>query len=323
MKTRTKTWLIIAAFLVLIGCILFAGVMTSLRWDFTGLATVQYETNTYEISEAFDGISVHTDTADIVFAPSENGECRVVCREEENAKHSVAVKDGTLAIEWIDNRTVHDFIGFIGLNFGTPEITIYLPKTEYSSLLIDESTGDIKMPKDFTFKDVDITLSTGDVDFCASASGMIKIRTSTGNIRMENVSAGTLDLSVTTGKVTASGVTCAGDVRIDVSTGNACLTDMTCRSVISTGDTGDISLKNVIAAEKFSIERSTGDVRFETSDAAEIFVETDTGYVTGSLLSDKVFIVQTDSGRIDVPKTTVGGRCEVNTDTGDILLTVE
>ena len=303
MKTRTKTWLIIAAFLVLIGCILFAGVMTSLRWDFTGLATVQYETNTYEISEVFDGISMNTDTADIVFALSEDGECSVVCREKENAKHSVAVKDGTLTIEQIDNRTFHNFIGFIGLNFGTPEITIYLPKTEYSSLRIDESTGDIKMPKDFTFKDVDITLSTGDVDFSASASGMIKIKTSTGNIRMENVSAGTLDLSVTTGKVTASGVTCAGDVTIGASTGDACLSDITCRSVISTGDTGDISLKNVIAAEKFSIERSTGDVRFENSDAAEIFVETDTGYVTGSLLSDKVFIVQTD--------------------TGDILLTVE
>lgn len=53
MKTRTKVWLIIAASLVLTGCILFAGVMTALKWDFMELATVKYETNIYEISEAF------------------------------------------------------------------------------------------------------------------------------------------------------------------------------------------------------------------------------------------------------------------------------
>lgn len=61
-----KVWLIIAASLVLIGGILFAGVMSTLRWDFMKLSTVKYETNTYEISEAFDGISMNTETADIV-----------------------------------------------------------------------------------------------------------------------------------------------------------------------------------------------------------------------------------------------------------------
>ena len=71
MRKTTKVWLIIAAFLVLIGCILFAGVMTTLKWDFMELATVHYETNTYEISEAFDSISMNTDTADIAFAFSD------------------------------------------------------------------------------------------------------------------------------------------------------------------------------------------------------------------------------------------------------------
>lgn len=320
MKPRTKVWLIIAASLVLLGCILFAGVMITLKWDFMELATVNYETNTYEISEAFDSISMNTDTADIVFALSNDGKCRVECREEENAKHSVTVEDSTLTVELTDERSLYDFIG---LNFDTPKITVYLPKTEYTSLLIDESTGDIGIPKDFGFDHVEITLSTGDVMFRASASETVKIKTSTGDIRVENVSAGALDLSVSTGKVTVSGVTCEAEVTVGVSTGKAMLIDTRCKSVISSGSTGDILLNNVIAAEKFSIERSTGDVKLDGSDAAEIFIETNTGDVSGSLLTDKVFITQTDTGRIRVPQSVAGGRCKITTDTGDITIDIE
>lgn len=323
MRTKTKIWLIIAASLVLLGCILFVGVMTTLKWDFKALATVNYETNTYEISEAFDSISMNTDTTDITFALSDDGKCRVECHEEENAKHSVTVENSTLTVELIDERTVYDFIGYIGVNFDTPKITVYLPKMEYASLLIKESTRDIEIPKDFNFKDVDVSLSTGDVTFNASASEPVKIKTSTGDICVENISAGSLDLTVSTGKVTVSGVTCEGEVTVGVSTGKAKLTDIACKSVISSGSTGDILLNDVIATEKFSIERSTGDVKFDRSDAAEIFVKTDTGDVMGSLLTDKVFITQTDTGSVDVPKTVNGGKCEIITNTGDIELEVQ
>lgn len=323
MRTRTKVWLIIAASLVVLGCILFAGVMTTLKWDFMKLATVKYEANAYEISEAFDGISVNTDTADIVFVLSDDGNCRVECYEEANLKHSVTVEDGTLTVELIDERSVYDFIGYVGLNFGSPKITVYLPKPEYTNLLINGDIGDVEISKDFSFNNVDISLSTGDVNCNASASEMIKIKTSTGDICVENTSAGSLDLTVSTGKVTVSDVSCKGDITVGVSTGDAEFNDIECKSVISSGDTGDISLENVIAAEKFSIERSTGDVRFKNSDANDIFVETDTGHVTGTLLTDKVFITQTDTGDVDIPKTVDGGRCEIITDTGDIKITIK
>ena len=322
MRTKTKVWLIIAASLVLIGCILFAGVMSTLRWDFMKLSTVKYKTNTYKISEAFDGISINTDTADIAFMLSDDGNCRVECHEEANAKHSVTVEDGILTVELIDEKSVYDFIGYIGLNFGSSKITVYLPKTEYSNLLINGDTSDVEIPNDFIFKDVDISLSTGDVDFCASASEKIKIKTSTGDICAENISAGSLDLSVSTGDVTASGVSCEGDVTVGVSTGKSKLSHIACKSVVSSGNTGDISLDNVIATNKFSIERSTGDVKFNGCDAAEIYVKTDTGDVRGSLLSDKVFVTNTDTGSVHVPKTVSGGKCEISTNTGDIIITI-
>ncbi len=322
MKMRTKVWLITAASLVLIGGILFAGIMSTLRWDFMKLSTAKYITNTYEISEAFDGVSMNTDTADILFTVSNDNKCKVECYEEENAKHFVTVKEGKLAVTLVEKRSIYDYIRSIGLNFGSPKITVYLPKAKYTSLLIRENAGDIEMPKDFAFKNVDISLTTGNVNFFASAFDSMKIKTSTGDIRVENASAGALDLSVSTGEIFVSDVVCENNVNINLSTGKTNLTDIQCKNVISSGNTGDISLKNVIATEKFSIERSTGDVRFDGSDAAEIFVKTDTGDVKGRLLTEKVFITETSTGRIAVPKTTAGGKCDITTSTGNVKIDV-
>ncbi len=320
MRKITKLWLVIAAFLVAVGLIMFAAVMAEYKWDFKELSTGNFETNTYEISEEFSNLSINTDTADIMFALSDDEKCRVECYEEEKAKHSVTVQDNTLVVDMINKRFWYDYIG---INFVSPKITVYLPKSEYFSLFIKESTGNIELPKDFNFVSVDISLSTGHVDFFASASELIKIKTSTGNICVENAYAGALDLSTSTGGIKVSNVMCENYANIDVSTGKTNLTDINCKNLKSNGSTGDIYLKNVIAQEKFSITRNTGDVRFDGSDANEIFVETDTGDVKGSLLTDKVFITHTGAGRVDVPKTVTGGKCQIKTDTGYIKINID
>jgi len=319
MKKTAKVWLAIAASLVFIGSIVFGGVMSVLKWDFTKLSTVKYENNDYEICEDYLHISIITNTADIVFVPSQSPTTSVSCYEQKSIKHSVTVKDGTLEIKMVDTRKWYEHIG---INFGTPKITVYIPEGEYGKLSVKASTGNVEIPKVFKFRSIDISVSTGDVKNHASALEGVKIQTTTGNIYIEDVFAGWLDLTVSTGKVTVSDVNCEGEIAITVSTGKAYLTDITCKKLTSRGNTGDISLKNVIATERFSIERDTGDVKLEKSDAAEIFIKTDTGNVTGTLLSDKKFIVETDTGHVSVPKTETGGKCEIITDTGDIRISL-
>lgn len=319
MGKTTKIWLITATSLVVIGIIIFAAVMSKLNWNFVSLNTGKYETNIHEISKEFTNISMDTETADILFALSNDGKCRVECYEEKKVKHSVNVEKDTLIINVIDERAWYDYIG---INLTSPKITIYLPKSEYASLAIYESVGRIKIPSNFSFNDVDISLSTGDVEFSASASKLVKIEATTGNICVRNTSADSLDLSASTGAITVSDVTCKEDTNINLSTGKTNLTNVECKNLISSGSTGNIALNNVIAKEKFLIDRSTGNVKFDNSDANEIFVETDTGDVKGSLLTDKIFFTETDTGKVDVPKTVTGGKCEITTDTGNIKITV-
>ena len=278
------------------------------------------ETRTVEVSEAFDSISVRGDTEDVDLRLSDDGRCRVVFQEREKEKHTVSVLDGTLTVDKTDDRKWYDHISLF--SSGKQTITVYLPQAEYDSLFIEVSTGDITIPADFTFGSAELCAGTGDVDCRASAAGPIRIAASTGDIRLEGLSAGALELTVSTGHAEVLSAACEGELSVAVSTGKANLTDVSCKSVRTTGSTGDITLKNVIAAETISVARSTGDVLFEGCDAAGLTVDTDTGDVTGSLLSDKVFIIRTDTGRIDVPETVTGGTCRITTDTGDIRITI-
>ena len=317
MKKTTKIWLLAAVSLVLLGSLLFVGVMTACGWNFAKLSTASYETKTYEINEPFGDISLTADTAGVVFALSDDGKCRVECYEEINEGYSVAVEKETLVVR---SRNQKAWYASIGFHFDAPKITVYLPQTQYNTLTIAGKTGNVEIPETLAFENVAISLSTGNVDFCASASGAVRITTSTGNIRVERATAGAFDLSVATGRVIVSAVNCRENVTVHVSTGVTYLTDLSCKSVVSVGTTGDISLQNVVATERFSVERSTGRVKFDRCDAAEIYVKTTTGAVTGSFLSDKVFVIDTARGSVDVPPTVAGGRCEIRTSTGDIRI---
>ena len=131
--------------------------MTMLKWDFTKLSTVKYETNHYEINEGFENISIITDTADVVFVADESMMTSVSCYEQKNLKHRVTVEDGTLVIEVADTRKWYEYIG---INFGTPKITVCIPQGKYGALSVSASTGDIHIPKDFSFNGVDLSAST-------------------------------------------------------------------------------------------------------------------------------------------------------------------
>lgn len=300
-------WVIISFFLVLVVGIIF----TSL------IAKHELETNEYKINDNFENIKIITNTADIEIRASEKD--YLICNEEKNIKHSVVIKDNTLLIEIDDNRKWHEHIR---INFKTPKITIYLSEKEYNELLIKTNTGNINISNNFKFKNIDILDDTGDIINYASTNEKIKIKTDTGNIYTKNIIANKIDFSTSTGRIDIIDAKCYDDIKINISTGNTKIVDTNCKNLISTSDTGNIYLENVIATEKFSIITNTGDVKFKDSDASDIFVKTDSGNIKGNLLTEKVIFATSSTGKIDVPKIMADEKCEVITDTGDIILAI-
>ncbi len=302
MSKDKKILLIAAVSLLIVGSIIFAGAMAALGFDFMALSTQRYETNTYEISEDFDNISIDVPTAEILFAVSDDEKCHVQCLEQERLKHSVSVKDETLVINTVDTQKWYDHIGLFG---GNNKLTISLPKSAYASLSIDTDIGNVKIPAEFAFESVRIKGSTADIACRASASDNMEIITDTGNIHVDYSVAGAIRLTAGTGNINIRAI--GGAV---------------CKSFYAVSDTGNITARNVVAENDFQAKSDTGNVNFEGCDAGSITIKTDIGDITGTLLSEKVFITKTDLGDVDVPKTASGGRCEVTTDVGDIRISV-
>lgn len=280
MSKSTKIWIIAAIACVIIGSIIFAGVMTAMGWDFKKLSTDKFTTNTYTVTEAYKNISVKSIYAQITFVPSDGEETKVVCYEDDKVKHTVTVEDGTLTINGVDNRKWYHYIGF---HFEEPKITITLPKGEYGDLMLHNTTGDVKLPRDLTFSSMDISVTTGDVFLSASATGDITCKTTTGDTKLNGVRCGNLT---------------------------------------ATGTTGDLEMKDVIASGKFTAKRTTGDVDLEGCDAAEIFIKVTTGDVEGTLLTPKTFEAEATTGHVKVPRTDSGGLCKIKTTTGDIQIRI-
>lgn len=320
MSKATKAWLITASALTALGLILFAAVMTVCNWDFTKLSTVEYKTEAYNPDGEFDKISVDTDTAEIELVPSEDKECKVVCFESEKAEHYAAVENGTLVIRTIDTRKWYEYIG---ISLKTPKITVYLPQNSYNSLSVESDTGDITVPKDFAFKTVQINGHTSDVDFFASVSDTVQIKTASGNISVGSLTADSLSLTAATGDIKANSVSVNNGINIKTNTGTVKLTDISCGSFLADSNTGDMSFKNVLATGSLSVESGTGNVRFDNSDADTVCVKTGTGDVTGTLLSEKTFVTKTSTGTVRVPKTASGGKCEITTSTGNIIINIQ
>lgn len=295
MKTAKKVWIIVAICLVVTGAIISVLSLMTLNFDFSNLSSERLVSNEYNITDNFSNIKIDVDTSDVELVRSQAQECMVVAIDTEKVKHNVSVENGTLYISVEDNRKWYDHIGIF---WGKKSLTIHLPKEYYDSLDIEADTSDITVPKDFTFNTASVETDTGDIGFSANMSGLLDISTDTGDIGF--------------------GAIKAQDITLESDTGDVTFNSVECENVIIENNTGDVRFNSTIATGKISVTTSTGDVIFDYSDADEIFINTSTGDVSGRLLSEKVFICDSNTGKTDVPDSETGGRCEITTNTGDI-----
>ena len=313
----TKKWLIRALSMIALGAMLTA--FSSCSSDKVGFLFSDYETASFDVSDNFDDISIEVDTADVNFLVSEDDKCHVVSYTQKNINCSVMVEDNVLKISTQDDRAWYEYI-HIGVEKSS--LCIYLPKSEYSALTLNGSTGDIMLSQNFKFESIDIAISSGDLNISASADGAVKLKARTGDISLSDMSAESIAITVSTGDITVKDVACDGDISLKSTTGKSNLKNITCNNLSSNASTGDIEMENVISGGKITMKRGSGDVSMYACDAGELDIATSTGNVKGVLLTPKIFITRASTGDIDVPETTTGGICKVNTSTGDIVFTI-
>ncbi|MBQ6265952.1 MAG: DUF4097 family beta strand repeat protein [Clostridia bacterium] len=321
-----KKAIIVSVVLILSGAAVLAGAFAYSGFDISKFSTYVFAEKIYTKDGDFTKISINALESDVELKKSADGKVTVECLESVKIRRDVFIKDGALCVRGEDERTLLDRIG---ISTQSPKMTVYLPEGKYESLTVGSSTGDISVPDGFSFGKIQIVTDTGDVKIESAPSaedgltyGYVEITTDTGDIAINCVIAGDIEIQTSTGDVAVNSVSCTGRLRQTVCTGCTAIETLTCKSFDSQGSTGDITLNSTLVSGNLSINRSTGDVTLNGSDAGEIRIETDTGDVTGNLLSGKEFITETDTGDVTVAQGVTGGKCEIITDTGDIVFAV-
>ena len=256
MRKKTILWLCAGAALVLLGCMIFFGALVAVKFDFSRSSTAKYEKITHEITESYTNISIISDTADILLVQTEDEAGRVECYEQENLKHSVSVKDGTLVIEVSDTRAWYEYIG---INFDSSKVIVYVPKGTYGSLTVKADTSDVEIAKKLVFESVDITLSTGDVT-CGACATSIKIQTTTGDVSLIDVIVSDkLFIQCSTGDVEFDACD-AAEIIIETSTGDVEGSLLSGKTFAVHTDTGEVRIPQNSAGGRCEIITDTGDV---------------------------------------------------------------
>lgn len=260
-------------------------------------AATRVETSHELKGKSFNKIDINIGTADVYLKKYSGTAPYVKCYETSYAKHEVEVEDNTLKIDC----NVKERYTFLMVS-PQRKIELYVPiLTEYK-FNIHRSTGDVFTDGDFNFSEFIAKGSTGDVSMSTNVvSGKLDIDQTTGDVKLYNVKASSIKLETSTGSTNLDMVKSVGELKLKSSTGKHYL--------------------NYCDADKINIETSTGDVDLKSCEANSIDIKTSTGDVTAEFRTSKIVYAKSSTGNIDVPKSTSGGLCSIETSTGDIKVT--
>ena len=310
-----KPWMIVAICLIVAGVILCIIGLYSINFDFSNMNTSKTVSNTHNVTEEFNTIDVNTIECNISIVPGDH--CQVVTQEREKQPITVDVSDGTLTIRQNDQRKWYDHIGIF---WTEQKVTLYLPQAEYNKLSVNTTTGIIRIGEEYTFTDVSLTTTTGKIRCSNNVTGTYVVSATTGDISLEKADPENLSVSCTTGKINLSNMSVTNGLNAATTTGDMTLSNCTAGTINAEGTTGKLTFTDTVAAGQLKAETSTGDIMLTNCDAATLDLESSTGAITATLLTEKVVFAESGTGKINVPKSTTGGACTIETSTGNITV---
>lgn len=201
-------------------------------------------------------------------------------------------------------------------------ITLRVPEKAYEKISVSTASGDVKLDG-LSVGSLEIDVSSGKVLLSSLTANNISLDSSSGNISIKKTTvSGKIKAALSSGDIIINDST-AAEFEADTSSGDVELESFkVTKAAIIDVSSGEIELNGSLF-EKLVIDTSSGDVEFNRSDANEINIDTSSGDVEGTLLTGKMFDVRTSSGEARYPSDSAGGgKCYIRTSSGDIEIRI-
>lgn len=293
MRKSVLIALIVAIVCMILGVVLAGAALVSVGFRFENLSTVELTHGELTVTEDFSSIDIDTLSADVRVKLSEDDVCRI-----EYATRSDLTYDVTSGTLYVKTESA-DPIVYIGIGYVSEYVTLYLPRDTYEALVIYTTSGDTYVfPAFDAVKNAKISSTSGDISFIGTVCESLTVESTSGAIVIREPNAKTVRVKTTSGDVTLSAVY-AETVSVKTTS-------------------GEVELESVMAKETLNISTNSGDINLYC-DAGEIYLESTSGDIEGSICSAKHYIVDTTSGSVRIPPIDQNaGVCEIHTTSGDI-----
>lgn len=266
----------------------------------------------YHITEPFTAVDVQTGSSDVRILRSGDDTTHIETECWGGIRETVEVRDGVLTIlHSFDTQEQRKKKGsFFGLKFsfisgGGGNVTVYLADEMWESLSVKTLSGEIEV-EDMRARAALLSTKSGDVEARhLTVEGRLELESMSGDIDMDDVTAGELDAHSMSGDVDADGI-------------NVGAAELSSKS-------GDIDMESVLAQGTLRAESTSGDVSLHRCDGRDVLLRSTSGDIDGTLLTPKEeFRGRSVSGDVSLPKNVQEGVgvCEASTTSGDVSLRI-
>lgn len=301
-----KSFLITAFVLILAGGLLFLFALSRVGFDVRKFGSREYETEEIPLTEPFTSIKTDLMDCSLILSvdPWDNTHAVVTCSAD--APVTLTVERGVLTVEQKDTRPWYRRIGFFV--FGGASVELYLHHDLRPDLHAESMSGDFSAGATIGFGSAKVKTVSGEIVWNGAAADKLEVRTTSGDISLYKTSVprgitadttsgdvvlndcgteNTLFVHTTSGDIRFKNVAAEGPLTVETVSGQTKAESVTVGGVTNLKSTsGDFLLGDFIVHENCHIKTSSGDVHFLRSSAEDFRVQTVSGDVTGTLLTE-------------------------------------
>ena len=301
-----KSFLITAFVLILAGGLLFLFALSRVGFDVKKFGSRSYETEEIPLTEPFTSIRTDLMDCSVTLNVDPFDRTRAVLTCSEDSPVTLTVEGGVLTVTQKDTRPWYRRVGFF--EFGGASVELYLPHDLRPDLHAESMSGDFRAGGLVGLGAAQVKTVSGDIEWNGASADKLEVRTSSGDISLDRASvprgitvdttsgdvslndctaAYTLLVHTTSGDIQLKNVSSDGPLTVETVSGELKAESVTAENVVNLKSTsGDFLLGDFIVHETCHIKTTSGDVHFLRSSAEDFKVQTVSGDVTGTLLTE-------------------------------------
>ena len=345
-KGTNKIWLILSILCLVAGLALMLvpglrdsgerGSKPTMAPIVIGLGSDRVEETEHLITEPFESLTVSDSSAVISINSSWDEQCRVYCSESERLHYDISVRDGVLNVRREDGGNAQ-----VALFEDDLSLQIYLPADHYRTLKVETSSGEINSDGP-DWDQMQLKSSSGDIWLWDIVTGALEIESSSGETYLSDVQADSLRIQSVSGIVSVYGGS-FGEIGVSSSSGDVSLSSLRAgKTQIRTvsgalwisfaeleelqleSSSGDLGLTSTRCSGSLAANTVSGQISLTEMDAAGMELSSSSGDISGTVLGEWEFRVETSSGTVFTSESHRGARlCHAVTVSGDVDLFAE